>query len=176
MKAWRAAASTLVLLAVALGVAACGGPSAATKTHAAEAKALEARWSAGLHRWRHSMQIALDGISVLFSREVTLMSLTERRSSASHRLAGYESTLSRCSLALDGLGPVPPTLVLAARYAGQACTDLEKGAVLVRKAVIGLVNNTLVDPMDPLTDASVPLGAGQSEIVTATAALTLPPS
>jgi hypothetical protein len=167
---------TLVLLAFALGAGACGGTDAATRTQAAREKAAEVRWSAGLHLWRRSMQVALDGISMIFSREATLVALTERNSTASHRLARYESTLAGCTLALDGLGPVPPTFALSAHYAGMACSDLEKGATLVVKAVKGLIDNTLVDPLNPLTDASTPLGDGQSEIVTATAALTLPPS
>jgi hypothetical protein len=162
---------TLVLAALALGVPACGGTKAQTQTSAAEVKAAQTHWRSGLVRWRHSMLQALDGISLIFASEASLVGLESRHSKASARLAGYESTLAGCSATLDGLGHVPPAFLLSGHYANAACKDLENGERLVEEAVVRLNNNTLADPLNPLTQATVPLGSGQSELGTAISAL-----
>ena len=174
MRARRGAAFTLVILALTLGAAACGGTNAKTTTSAARLKAAEAHWRVGLGRWRASMLRALDGISLIFSREDSLVRLQTRHSTTSIRLERYEFTLANCTVVLRQLGPVPQRLELSGRYAGQACENLQLGVRLVVRAVSLLGR---VASVDPLEQASIPLGAGQTELTTATrAALEIPPT
>jgi len=174
MRGRRGAAFTLVILALTLGAAACGGTSAKTTTSAVERKVAEAHWRVGLGRWRASMLRALDGISLIFSREASVAKLEVRHSETSDRLERYEFTLANCSVVLRELGPVPQRLQLSGQYAGQACDALQRGTLLVVRAVSELGRVASVDPLD---EASVPLGAGQSELTTATrAALEIPPT
>ena len=174
MRARRGAVFTLVILALALGAAACGRSSAKTTTSPAAISAAEAQWRVGLGRWRASMLRALDGISLIFSRQASLALLQARHSQTSVRLEGYEFTLANCTVVLRRLGPVPEQLQLSSHYAGQACENLERGARLVVRAVSQL---GLVASIDPLDQASIPLGAGQAELTTATrAAVEIPPT
>src|SRR6202030_1000789 len=108
MRARRGAVFTLVLLALTLGAAACGGGGAKTTASAAQLKAAEAHWRVGLGRWRSSMLQALDGISLIFSRQDSLAGLEVRHSKTSVRLERYEFTLANCTVALRQLGRVPP--------------------------------------------------------------------
>ena len=174
MRVRRGAVFTLVILALALGAAACGGTSKKTATSAAELKAAESHWRVGLGHWRASMLRALDGISLIFSRQDSLAGLEARHSKTSDRLERYEFTLANCTVVLRGLGPVPQRLRLSNQYAGQACENLERGVRLVVRAVSQLGRVASVDPLD---QASIPLGDGQSELTTATrAALEIPPT
>jgi hypothetical protein len=167
MRARRGAAFTLVTLALALGSSGCGGAAATTTTPAAQVKAAVVHWRVGLGRWRASMQRALDGISLIFAREATMVELETRHSETSIRLQRYELTLTGCAVALRRIGSVPPPLRISNEYAGQACLDLERGARLVIEAVSELGRVTVADPLDR---ASIPLGIGQSELTTATRA------
>jgi hypothetical protein len=174
MRARRGAVFTLVILALTLGAAACGGTSAKTTTSQVQLKAAEVHWRVGLGRWRASMLRALDGISLIFSRQDSLARLATRHSATSVRLEGYEVTLANCTVVLRQLGPVPQRLQLSSRYAGQACESLQQGVRLVLRAVSQLGRVASVNPLD---QASVPLGAGQSELTTATrAAVEVPPT
>ena len=164
MRARRAAEFTLVILALMLGSAACGGTTAKTTISTAAVKAAEAHWRVGLGRWRASMLGALDGISLIFSRTDSVAGLEVRHSKASARLERYEFTLANCTAVLRQLGSVPQPLKLSSQYAGQACKNLERGARLVIEAVSRLGRVASVDPLDR---ASIPLGAGQSELTTA---------
>jgi hypothetical protein len=177
MRARRGAAFTLVILALALGAAACGGkPAKTTTAQARAARAAEARFSAGLGRWHHSMLEALNGLSELFASEAGLVAIETLHSGAATRLARYESTLTNCAVSLHQIGPVPDAYELSGRYAGQACANLERGERLVEQAVTGLEHNTIADPLDPLIMATTPLGDGQAELTTAMKALHLPPA
>ncbi len=177
MKARRAAIFTVVILALALGAAACGRGSTKTTTSAARTEALEAHWRVGLDRWRASMLGALDGISLIFSRQDSLVEVELRHSSTSLRLERYEFTLASCTLLLRRLGPVPQLLRSSGEYAGQACKQLERGVRLVGVAVSQLVVSGVPLGGDPLDRASIPLGLGQSELTTATrAAIAVPPT
>jgi hypothetical protein len=167
----------LVVLAFALGASACGSTThAGTKASAAQLEAAKAHWRAGLGRWQRSMIAALDGISVLFSTETTLVDLQADHSHATLKLAAFESTLTNCDEALAQIGPVPPSFALSGRYASRACKNLELGERMVEQAVRQMKDNTLIDPMDPLHSASGPLATGQQEIVTASAALAPEPT
>ena len=164
----------LVILALTLGACACGGTIARTTTSAAQVKAAEARWRVGLERWRASMLRALDGISLIFSRQASLAALEARHSNISVRLVRYELTLAGCTVVLRRIGPVPQPLQFSRQYASQACRDLERGGRLVVEAVSQLGHLASVDPLDR---ASIPLSSGQSELTTAIrAALEIPPA
>jgi hypothetical protein len=177
MRARRGAEITLVCLALALGVSACGGKKTPTTTvSAAQIKAAQAHWRKGLVQWKHSMLGALDGISVIFSSSAGLQGLREPHSSTTTNLERYEGVLANCSSTLGGLGPVPPAFHVSGHYAGQACKSLESGELQVEKAVTDLAPsdpNALPGAEDPLDQASVTLGAGQDELTTATQALNL---
>ena len=155
----RAAALTLLILVLGMGLAACGGGHAGkAATTAATARADE-RWRAGLTRWHERMLDALDGMSILFSRAkpVQLLEAGDRKTGA--RLTSYSTTLAGCSTSLETLGPAPVELAAAQRAARQACSSLERGARLVVQAVEALQGGRGFALFDR---ASVPLGDGQN--------------
>jgi hypothetical protein len=115
---------------------------------------------------------ALDGISVIFSTDASLKGLQRSHSEVAVRLERYESTLANCTQELKSLGAVPRPFAISDHYAGQACKNLEQGEKLVETAVAQIGRSTALDPLD---QASVPLGVGQSELTTATRAMDVSP-
>jgi hypothetical protein len=175
MRSRQGAAMTLAALALALGAAACGGGSGAgTTTSSPQAVAQAHHWRVGILRLRHTMQQALDGISLIFSSQESIVRLQARHSATRGRLAGYESVLAGCSSELQQMGRVPLPFRLSSKYARRACHDLERGGRMVEEALVLLDHNASIDPLDPLGAASDPLGTGQSELSTAARALAEP--
>jgi hypothetical protein len=117
-------------------------------------------------RWRHSTQQALNGLSMIFSTEASLVDLGRGRSKSSHSLVTYEHVLIRCSSTVRRLGPVPPGLELTGRYALLACSNLEKGERGVEALVVKLRHGDGFDTLSPLTGAGGQLSMGQAQLDT----------
>jgi hypothetical protein len=175
MELRKRAAVAVLVPGLALGLAACGGGSAGPKKATVPPKVLERHWRAGLMQWRHSTQQALNGISVIFSTEASLVDLGRGRSKSSRSLVVYEHVLIRCSSTVRGLGPVPPGFELAGHYALLACTNLEKGEQGVEALVIKLRHGQGLDTLDPLTGAGGQLSMGQAALDTVVHALNRAP-
>jgi hypothetical protein len=126
-------------------------------------------------QWRHSTQQALNGISVIFSTEASLVQLSRGRSTSSKSLVVYEHVLIRCSSTVRRLGPVPPGLELAGHYALLACTNLEKGERGVEALVVKLRHGEGFDTLSPLTGAGGELSMGQAALDTVFHALNQAP-
>jgi hypothetical protein len=173
MDARRAAAVALVIPALALGGAACGG-NGATKTTAKEQHAVEAHWRKGLLRWHHDTQHALNGLSILFSTDGALTELTSVSSKASLSLASFEGVLVQCTTTVRGLGPVPPAFAMAGRYALRTCASLEQGERAVEVVVGKIRRGGGLDTLDPLSGAGDLLSTGQAELTTTVHALNVP--
>jgi hypothetical protein len=165
-----AAALALAVPALALGGAACGS-GGATKTSAQEQHRAEQHWRAGLLRWSHSMQGALNGLSIIFSSQGSLDRIRRAGSPASASLATYELTMVRCTRKVRGLGPVPEVFAMAGRYAMRACASLERGERAVEVVVEALRRGNGFDTLDPLDGAGDLLSAGQAQVTTAVRAL-----
>jgi hypothetical protein len=166
MELRKRAVVAVLVPGLALGLAACGGGSAKDKKPTVTPKVAARHWRAGLLRWRHTTQVALNGISVIFSTEASLVDLGRGHSKSSHSLLIYEHTLIRCSSTVRGLGPVPPGLELAGRYALLACSNLEKGERGVEALVHRLRRGDGFDTLDPLTGAGGQLSMGQAQLNT----------
>lgn len=172
MKARHAAVLASLLLALALGAAACGGSSArGAKTSAEEQRAAEQHWRIGLISWHRSTQDALDGLSIIFATQASLDRIRKAGSATSSTLAGFEGTLVRCSRTIHALGPVPIVFATARRYALRACETLQKGEHDVEGVVGTLRRGGDYDTLDPLSGAGDLLSTGQSELTTAMYAL-----
>jgi hypothetical protein len=170
MKVRPAAALALAVPALALGASACGG-SSATKPSVEEQRATEQSWRAGLLRWGHSMQGALDGLSVIFATEGSLARVRTAGSSTSASLSTFELTILRCTRDVRSLGPVPDVFAAAGRYALQACASLEQGEREVEGVVTSLRRGGGFNTLDPLGGAGDLLSAGQAKLTTAVRAL-----
>jgi hypothetical protein len=170
MRAGRAAALTLALLAVALGTTACGESTKQKQAAAAQARA-DAAWRAGIGRWNREMRAALNGMSLLFSRPgpVQLLQAADRKTGA--QLARFDETLAHCSATVEALGQVPDGLTQAHELALRACANLEDGIRLVESGVSALQQGLGSELIDR---ASAPLGAGQDELSAVAAALRKP--
>jgi hypothetical protein len=175
MKARNGAAFAVFLPVLALGAAACGGSASDRKT-TTDPQVVEQHWKAGLIRWHHATQHALNGISVIFSTEKSLVSLGRGHSRSSTSLRLYEHVLIRCSTTVRGLGPAPPGLELAGRYALEACSNLEKGERGVEALVVKLRHGEALDTLDPLTGAGSLLSSGQANLTTAMVSLERSPA
>ena len=172
MRSRHAAAFALSALVLALGVAACGGSAAPKKqTAAVSEKVVRHHWRTGILRWNTATQHALDGISIVFATESSLVSLAQAASRVSHSLIGYEAVLSSCSETVRDLGPVPPGFELAGHYALAACSSLEKGERGVEAIVVKLRHGGDLTTLDPLTGAGSFLSLGQSQLITVVHAL-----
>lgn len=159
------AARVPVLALVCLALAACAGESSTrTAPVAPEAAVVHAqvvRWSGGLRRWGSDIQSALDGISVLFSRQAALDAIESRRSLTHAALVRYERTLTGCTATVRRLGVPPAGFAVARRDALRACVSLEKGAQLVQKTVREIERGLTPDL---LTVAGDSLGAGEDGV------------
>jgi hypothetical protein len=171
MELRKRAVVAVLVPGLALGLAACGGGSATDRKTTVSPKVVERHWRAGLMRWRHSTQLALNGISVIFSTEASLVDLSRGRSKSAHSLVLYEHVLIRCSSTVRGLGPVPPGLELAGEYALLACSNLEKGERGVAALVVKLRHGEGFDTLSPLTGAGGQLSMGQAQLNTVVHAL-----
>jgi hypothetical protein len=151
--------------------------SASEKTATEQAAAAEAHWRTGIVLWHRTMLRALDGISLIFSRPGSLSTLQKPSSRLSATLGTFELTLAGCSATVRKLGPVPPALATAGKYALDACHSLERGEQLIESAMVELRKTDLNDPLNqvsPLKSAADPLAAGQNEMVTVTHAMQSP--
>jgi hypothetical protein len=175
MELRKRAVVAVLVPGLALGLAACGGGSSGARKTTVPPKVAERHWRAGLIRWRHSTQQALNGISVIFSTEASLVDLGRGRSKSSESLVLYEQVLIRCSSTVRGLGPVPPGFELAGHYALLACTNLEKGERGVEALVIRLRHGQGFDTLSPLTGAGGQLSMGQAALDTVFHALNRAP-
>lgn len=177
MRARRAAALAASALVLAPGLAACGGGQSAKQATAEKAKArAELRhWRQGLMRWHASTQHALDGISIIFSTEESLVAVGRGGNRTSTSLVSYENVLMHCTSTVRGLGAVPPGLELAGRYALAACSSLEKGGQSVLRIVHNLRRGNGYETLDPLQGADDFLSTGQAQLTTAAQALNSPP-
>ena len=172
MKARQVAALALLIPALALGAAACGGSGAkTTKTSAAQQRLMEKHWRSGFVLWRRQTQHALDGLSVIFSTQATLQGIRKAGTHLSASLSGYEATLLGCSRTIHSLGPVPEVFSTAGRYALRACKSLEKGERMVEGVVGDLRHGGGFDTLDPLSGAGDVLSTGQAQLTTANTAL-----
>jgi hypothetical protein len=168
MKARQVAALALVLPALALGAAACGGSGGgSTKTSAAQQRIAENHWRSGFVLWRRKTQNALDGISVIFSTQASLDGIRKPGTHLSSTLVVFEATLLGCSRTIHSLGPVPDVFATAGRYAVRACKSLEKGEHAVEGVVGSLRRGAGFDTLDPLSGAGDLLSTGQAELTTA---------
>src|SRR4051794_4484420 len=138
MKLRTRAAVAVLVPGLALGPAACGGGSSEKSKPKVSPKVAARHWRAGLIRWRTTTQHALNGISVIFSTEASLVELGRGASKASRSLVVYEHVLVHCSTTVRRLGPVPQGLELAGQYAMLACSNLEKGERGVEAVVLKL--------------------------------------
>jgi hypothetical protein len=170
MRVGRASALALVVLAVALGTAACGNGGEKKQTAAAQARA-SAHWRAGLVRWNKQMVGALNGISLLFARPGPVELLQAADAPTGDRLAGFDNTLARCSAVVEALGPVPAGFEQAHEIALRACSSLEAGARLVQAGVTALQHGIGPGSLDRATAS---LSAGQNELSAVTASLRAP--
>jgi hypothetical protein len=175
MELRKRAAVAVLVPGLALGLAACGGGSGGVKKTTVPPKVAERHWRAGMMRWRHSTQLALNGLSVIFSTEASLVDLGQGRSKSSRSLIVYEHVLIRCASTVRGLGPVPPGLELAGHYALLACSNLEKGERGVEALVVKLRHGEGFDTLDPLTGAGGQLSLGQAALDTVFHALNQAP-
>jgi hypothetical protein len=177
MSSRTAAAIAFPALVLALGLTGCGGGSGSStkKTSTVPERVVRQHWRAGLLRWHHATQKALNGISVIFSTEASLVELGRGRSKSSGSLDSYEIVLGRCSSTVRGLGPVPPGFELAGRYALEACSRLEKGERGLEALVVKLRHGDGLDTLDPLTGAGAELSMGQAELTTVVHALNRAP-
>lgn len=164
MLAGRAAASTLVILALGLGATACGS-SGAKKPLKATQVAADARWRLGIALWHKQMLGALDGISIMLSSAAGISLLEAADHTTVAKLDGLNQTLSECSAALAALGPVPSELVEAQQTASRACGNLERGAGLVAAGVKALQHG---GGARFFNRATTPLSTGQDEMSVAT--------
>jgi hypothetical protein len=172
------ARTTLVLAvlvpALALGVAACGGSSKSTRPKPIALKTIETRWRTGLVQWRREMLKALDGLSLVFATNGSVAELSHQQSRASARLSLFEGRLQTCTDQVHELGPAPEPFVQARVYALEACKRLKEGVGKVDQVVADLRHGFAVDPIDPIGNASMLLAAGQTELSTAVQALEEP--
>ena len=175
MELRKRAVVAVLVPGLALGLTACGGGSAGARKTTVPPKVAERHWRAGLMRWRHSTQQALNGISVIFSTEASLVDLGRGRSKSSRSLVVYEHVLIRCSSTVRGLGPVPPGFELAGHYALLACTNLEQGERGVEALVVKLRHGQGFDTLSPLTGAGGQLSMGQAALDTVFHALNRAP-
>jgi hypothetical protein len=176
MRARNGAALAVFLPVLALGVAACGGGSADRQTTGVSAQVVEQHWRAGLIRWHRHTQHALNGISLIFSTEKSLLDLGRGRPGPSSSLRTYENVLIGCTSTVKHLGPVPPGLELAGQYALEACKYLEKGERGVESLVGKLRRGEEYDTLDPLTGAGSDLSSGQAQLTTVMHALDQSPT
>jgi len=166
MTARNAAAMALAALVLALGVTACGGGGESKNTTSVQEKVMRQHWRAGIVRWHRDTQHALNGLSVIFSTEASLVNLGRGESRTSHSLVSFESVLVGCSRTVRALGPVPAGFELAGRYALEACSNLEKGERGVEALVGRLRKGQGFDTLDPLTGAGSLLSMGQAQLTT----------
>jgi hypothetical protein len=117
------------------------------------------------------MRAALDGMSELFASPAAVSALEGADRAVDAKLAQYEATLDACSGRLTRIGPAPAAYTQALRFARQACTNLERGSVLVKKALkqfqAGLGS-------DLFSQSTQPLSVGQSDLELATQELSVP--
>jgi hypothetical protein len=104
---------------------------------------------------------ALNGISLLLSAERPIELLQAADPATDAALEGFERSLARCSEVLHRLGPAPPALADARRFALRACVSLEAGSRLVETAVQGLRRGLGGEGFNLVVD---PLTAGQNEM------------
>jgi hypothetical protein len=172
MKARNGAVFAVFLSLLVLGSAACGSSSGSGRTtQTVDPKVVAQHWKAGLVRWHHVTQHALNGISLIFSTESSLVDLGTGHSKSSGSLTMYEHVLIRCTTTIKGLGPVPPGLELAGRYALETCAYLEKGERGVEALVVKLRHGQGYDTLDPLIGAGSLLSSGQAQLTTTMHAL-----
>lgn len=159
----RAAAAVSIVVFCSL-VVACGSGSQDARSGSARPVVTALRWSDELVAWHRTVLRALDGISVLFSTQVSVADLLNDRSPASRALIRDEAALAHCSAAISLLGPAPAALDTADRYALEACVNLQQGARLVLVAVHEVRTGA---PLNPLAAATGPLNVGQTEAAAA---------
>ena len=150
-----------VVAAAAIGLllAGCGGHAAPKPPTAADTAA--AHWRAGLARWGRSMNAAVDNLSVIFSRADDVRGIQAGDKIVDAKLTAIERTLDGCAARVTALGDAPAALLQARTVALIACTQLEKGATLVREGV-----QQLQSGLGPVLfdNASAPLGGGQDDV------------
>lgn len=172
MKARHAAALALLLPALALGSASCGGSSGKQpKPTAAQQRAAEQHWRSGLRRWHLSTQNALDGISIIFATQASLDGIRNAASRSSSSLRGFEGTLLDCSSTIRALDPVPVVFAPVRSYALRACKTLEHGGHALDGVVGNLRHGGGYNTLNPLSDAGNLLSTGQSELIATMRAL-----
>ncbi len=170
MKLQGGSALVVVILALALGLSACGG-SNAKKPNAKAVAAAQARWRTGLLQWRRAMLRALNGMSLILSTDGSLVLLKDVRSPTSARLEALTSTLDHCSTAVEQIGAVPATFETAHKLALVACKTLGQGDDLVRGVVVKIRNGGALDSLDPVPGAGDAYSMGQNQLTTAVRAL-----
>jgi len=145
--------SRVLLAALVLSLAACGGGSGSKTTQ--EDKAVAARWASGLHAWGSGMNHVIDGLSILFSQPADVRGIQAGDRRIGLLLARYEHTLAACSARVQKLGAAPASLELARKEALHACISLEHAATLIRNGIKefqhGLGPDVLNSTSDPLS-------------------------
>jgi len=157
-------AAALLLVAIVLGAAGCGGSSGPSQ----EDRQSEQRWRSGFGRWGNDMVAALNGISVLFSNPSFVDRLQRGDARTSARLATYERRLDTCGSRVRALGDAPEALAQAREDALRACVLLERGSRQVRRGVTEWQGGRGIDGIDAATNT---LGVAQDEIQRARGAL-----
>jgi hypothetical protein len=150
----------LASASIVLALTACGGNAEKKKENAANA-AVAAHWRTGLRHWGVTMTKAINGLSVIFSRPSDVLGIQSGDKVIAARLSTFESTLFACTQTVTGLGAAPTALLTARAEALSACTQLQKGAALIRDGVRQLQGGQGVDL---LNRSSEPLGAGQDQV------------
>ena len=176
MRARELVVLAVLLPALALGSAACGGGASGsgTKPTAAQLQTMETEWRAGLVEWRQAMLHALDGLSLVFATDGSVAGLSRSRSGSSTHLTTFEGRISTCSDKVRRLGPAPQPFEQSRIYALEACKRLNQGIGRINQVVADLRHGMPVDPIDPLGNATVILATGQTELSTAVEALDAP--
>jgi hypothetical protein len=160
----RRAAAAVSIVVFCSVVVACGSGARGRGLGSSPPAASALRWSNELVAWHRTLLHALDGISVLFSTQVSVADLLNERSPASRALIRDEVALAHCSAAISRLGPAPAALDTAEHYALEACVNLQEGARLVLVAVHEVRTGA---PLNPLAAATGPLYTGQAEAAAA---------
>jgi hypothetical protein len=174
MRTRTSVALAVLVPALALGAAACGGSSKQDQPTAKQLATTETKWRSGLFEWRHTMLKALDGLSLVFSTDGSVADLSRSESRSSVRLSLFEGRIATCTSQVRQLGPAPEPFAQARVYALEACKRLKEGVGKVDQVVADLRHGFAVNPIDPLGNASILLAAGQTELSTAVEALDEP--
>jgi hypothetical protein len=150
------AAVALAALVCGFGAAGCGGGSS-EEEQAAERRA-QARWEAGVPRWRTQMLDTLNELSLMLSNAETVERLQRGHARTLAQIDRFEDRLEGCSQVIRRLGAAPGPLAPVRAEALATCRSLERGAGLVREGIVDWQQgrgNRLLD------DANVALGSGQ---------------